>query len=241
MIRALGIDTAGCNGQTCWNIAQAQTVVFGAARASISWGYQDKWFPSNWAGMKQNGIHRFSYHLLYPSQPYQSQCDNFLRVVGDNWDDAFPVIDAELDQGMSRTAITNCLCNCLQYIHDRAPKPLIYSRKQWIDTYTESGSWRNLYDWWLAQYLTNRAIEHPGPPDLPLGVTTWLIHQNADHFKAWPGLTPNSVDLDIDRWNGDSAAVDKYFGSTVSQPEPAPIPLTIEQRVTRLEEKVFGV
>ena len=39
---------------------------------------------------------------------------------------------------------------------------------------------------------------------------------NADHYIAWPGFTPDSINLDIDRWNGDDAAVDNYFG--VNQP-----------------------
>lgn len=210
MNNALGIDTAGCNGQINWDIAQAHGVVFGAARATISWGYQDKWFPHNWASMKDRQIHRFAYHVLYPSQPIQSQVDNFLRVVANDWVDAFPVLDVELDQDYSSAGITDAIINWSNLVAKHAPKPLIYSRKQWIEQYTIAGNWRAMFDWWLAQYL-NPAVEDTRPPDLPVFVKTWLIHQNADHFIAWPGLSPDSINVDIDRWNGDKATVDAYF------------------------------
>lgn len=229
MANALGIDTAGCNGRTYWDIAKEHGIVFGAARATISWGYQDKWFPDNWKMMKEQGIHRFAYHVLYPDQTAKAQVDNFLRCVGEDWTDAFPVLDAELTRGMTtKSVITNVFLSWLDGVKKYAPKPLIYSRKQWIDDYTYAGSWRHEYDWWLAQYLNDRWIEAPPPPALPTGAQDWLVHQNADHFPAWPGLTPDSHDLDIDRWNGDEAAVDAYFGA----PQP---PVTIEQRVDRIE------
>lgn len=212
MIDALGIDTAGCNGVAYWGVAKSHNVRFGAGRATISWGYQDKWFPSNKQGMKDQGIHRFYYHILYPSQPFKPQAENFLRVVGDDWDDAHPVDDFELDQGCSKAQITDCILGWNEYVSARAPKVVNYSRKQWADTYTELGDWRRQYEWWLAQFLNDRSIEDPRPPDLPVGVLTYLIHQNADHYLAWPGFTPDSLNLDIDRWNGDDAAVDEYFG-----------------------------
>jgi GH25 family lysozyme M1 (1,4-beta-N-acetylmuramidase) len=231
MNKSLGIDVAGCNGRTNWDVAKLNGVHFGAARASISWGYQDKWFPDNWAGMKKAGIHRFAYHILYPGESYKTQAENFLRVVGGDWSDAYPVLDVELDHDQTRATITDCTLNWLEYVKSRAPKPLIYSRAAWIAQFTMPGAWRGLFDWWLAQYLDDRKKEHPGPPPLPSGVTTWLVHQNADHFIAWPGLHTDSIDLDIDRWNGDEAAVDRYFGAA-----PAPLPepyIDWRQEITR--------
>ena len=93
-----------------------------------------------------------------------------------------------------------------------------YSRKQFIDDYTELGTWRKQRDWFLAQYLLDRSKEMPAPPALPKGVDEWLVHQNADHYIAWPGFTPDSINLDIDRWNGDDAVCDAYFGAIPDPP-----------------------
>jgi GH25 family lysozyme M1 (1,4-beta-N-acetylmuramidase) len=217
---SLGIDTAGCNGICYWSVAKANGVHYAAARATISWGYQDNWFPHNWQGMKEQGIHRLAYHVLYPGQPFKAQAENFLRVVGDDWDDAFPINDIELVHNCSKAQITDCLLGWDEYVSARAPKVIDYSRKQFIDDYTELGEWRKQRDWHLAQYLNDRTKEAPPPPALPIGVTDWLVHQNADHFPAWAGLTPGSKDLDIDRWNGDGNAVDNYFHN-VHEPSPA--------------------
>lgn len=217
MTNSFGIDTAGCNGIAYWGIAKAHGVHFGAARATISWGYQDKWFPNSWKGMRELDIHRFAYHVLYPSQPYRTQAENFLRVIGDQWDDAFPVNDFELDQGCGKSQITDCILGFNEYVSQRAPKVVNYSRKSWIDAYTELGEWRKYYDWWLAQYL-DRTKEDIRPPDLPIGISTFLIHQNADHYPAWPGFTPGSLMLDTDRWNGDDTVCDAYFGVPIHPP-----------------------
>jgi len=105
-------------------------------------------------------------------------------------------------------------------------KPIIYSRAQWINLYTVNDMWRTRYDWWLAQYLYDRTIARPAPPALPSGVTTWLIHQNCDKKPAWPGFAaPDFIQTcDINRWNGDDAAVVAYFGG-----------MTLEQRLVSLE------
>jgi GH25 family lysozyme M1 (1,4-beta-N-acetylmuramidase) len=225
MTDSFGIDTAGCNGIAHWEIAKAHGVHYGAARATISWGYQDKWFPNSWQGMKQQAIHRFAYHVLYPSQSYKSQAENFLRVVGNQWDDTFPVNDFELDQGCSKAQITDCILNFNEYVSQRAPKIVNYSRKTWVDAYTELGDWRKQYDWWLSQFLNDRSIEDTRSPDLPTGVSTYLIHQNADHYPAFPGFTPESLSMDTNRWNGEDTAADIYFGIQ------APSVLTTEQQV----------
>jgi GH25 family lysozyme M1 (1,4-beta-N-acetylmuramidase) len=218
MSNSFGIDSAGCNGISYWSIAKSHGVHFGAARATISWGYQDKWFPNSWQGMKEQGIHRFAYHVLYPSQSYKTQADNFLRVVGDQWDDAFPVNDFELDQGVGKSQTTDCILGFNDYVSQRAPKVVNYSRKSWVEEFTVLGEWRKYYDWWLAQYLNDRAKESPPPPVLPIGATKWLIHQNADHYPAWPGFTPDSKMMDTNRWNGDDSVCDAYFGAVINPP-----------------------
>lgn len=227
MAQALGIDEASCNGPVNWQVARTNGVIYGAVRATISWGFQDPQFHANWQAMKQLGIHRIAYHVLYPDQPMQNQVDNFLRMVNDDWDDAIASDDIELIRNCNKGQLTNSILAWDEAVSHHAPKVIDYSRKQFIDGYTEIGAWRAQRDWWLAYYLNNREVEAPSPPPLPVGVTKWLIHQNADKFPSWQGLTPESLEMDIDRWNGDSNTVAQYFGVIP--------PMTMEQRMKRLE------
>ena len=102
----------------------------------------------------------------------------------------------------------------------RAPRVVNYSRKSWVDACTELGEWRKHYDWWLAQYQLDRTKEDIRFPDLPIGVTKFLIHQNADHYPSWDGFTPGSLSMDTNRWNGDDSVCDRYFGAVVAPPVP---------------------
>jgi GH25 family lysozyme M1 (1,4-beta-N-acetylmuramidase) len=90
----------------------------------------------------------------------------------------------------------------------------MYSRAGWVNQYLAGAAWLDDYDWWLATYLTSGA-EHPGPPVLPKGVTSWLIHQTSSHGK---GIGSESGNMDYDRWNGTVEDVYAYAG--ISQPPP---------------------
>jgi len=209
---ALGIDVAATEGQINWDVIAAHVpkVVFAGIRATISWGYQDKWFPNNWVGAQNHGILRAAYHVVYPGQPVADQMHNFFAVLELRGYGELPcVLDVELDQGQTKTVITNCIVNMADYIrHNTGRNPIIYSRKAWIDQFTLTGAWRNEFDWWLAQYLDDRTKEDPRSPALPVGVTRWLIHQNADHYPSF-GM-PQALQMDIDRWNGSEADIYAY-------------------------------
>lgn len=226
--RALGFDFARTDGIVDFDIV-AQRALFVGIRATISWGYQDSWFPRNWSESKRVGLHRFAYHVLYPGEDAKRQADNFLSVVKD-WDRAWPVVDAELDHGQSKQRITDCLLACATIIRIATGKdPLIYSRKSWIDEFTEPGAWRGNRVWWLAQFMYDRSVEHPGPPPLPEGVTSWLIQQTADKFPP-PAGQQQSVEADTDRWNGDAQAVEAFFSGAVQPPPPPALPTYVTTR-----------
>jgi len=68
--------------------------------------------------------------------------------------------------------------------------------------------------------------EKAPPPALPKGVKKWLIHQTCEKGNgAEYGVASHYVDLD--RWNGNEAAVRAYFGYSEQS-------FTLEQKVERL-------
>lgn len=226
-MNALGIDVCRTDGQVDWRIAAEHGVVFAGLRASISWGYRDGWLARNLEETRINAIHPLPYHVLYPGESAERQADNFLAATGDCWDIAYPVLDSELDHSFIPQVVTACMLVWLDKVQSVTGKhPIIYSRADWINCHTLPGEWRKKYSWWLAAYLNDRTIERPAPPALPIGVSTWLIHQNADKYAPWPGLM-ESNELDVNRWNGDKSAVDAYF-SGVTLPQKSFLPAIYE-------------
>lgn len=244
-MNAFGIDVSAYNGQMDWGKAKAHNVSFAGMRATISWGYRDKWLPHNLYGAKQQNIERMCYHVLYPGESVTRQVDNFAKSVGE-WEDIAPVIDVELDHGYGKNVITAAI---ISIIHETqgiiGKEPIIYSRAQWINTFTLPGEWRQTVKWWLAQYY-DRTKEDTRPPDLPFGVSNWLIHQNADKYPQFCNGPDGISTVDTNRWNGDEAAMRAWFHPTPPEP-PNPVhgteigyqPAVIQPRlrwVTQLDE-----
>ena len=74
--RPLWRDYSRWQGMVDFSAATANTVLGMAARSTISWGYQDAWFPRNWSESKSYGMYRTGYHVIYPDQPVVRQTDN---------------------------------------------------------------------------------------------------------------------------------------------------------------------
>jgi GH25 family lysozyme M1 (1,4-beta-N-acetylmuramidase) len=176
--------------------------VFGmAARAAISWGYQDPWFPRNWIESKRVRMYRTSYHVIHPDQSVIRQADNWYHVH-DEIDIIPRVIDLELANGMPHQVIAEKTWEMSNICFSRdGVRPMIYSRRllvnDWLRTWTTE--MLNMHYWWLAQYLWDRTREHPGPVTPPnrVEVDKIILHQTADK-KTAPGEVPSTVDFN--RW-----------------------------------------
>ena len=209
---ALGIDVSRYNGLVNWQNAAAQGIRFAGIRVCISWAYRDPFGAANLSGAADAGIHRIAYHVLYPGESARRQADNYLATTAGA--DCWPALDLELDHGQTPAHITDTTldwCNIVE--SSTGMRPILYSRAGWVNEHMTAGSWRNDYHWWLASYNANRTTERPAPPVLPSGVHTWLIHQNSDKIPAPAGLQSGGImTCDVNRWNGDDAAVDAWFG-----------------------------
>lgn len=234
MSKPFGIDVSRWQGTIRWQeIAQHQpTVEFVYIRAGVSWGYIDPQFKANWQGAKQHHIPRGAYHVLYPDVSAERQMINLFNALGSDYGELPIALDMELDRGMDKATVTDCILHSAQIIKAKTGKqPVIYSRALWMDAYTLTGTWRNQFDYWLAQYLLSR-IEHPGPPRLPIGVERerCIIHQTTD--KGAP-FGVESKALDYNRWQL-STSVKEYFGLTQVQKPP----MTLEERVADIERRL---
>lgn len=231
-LRAFGIDVSRWDEKFDWDMAVDKLgVVFGAARASISWGYQDAWFPRNWAEMKRKKILRFAYYVIYGGEDPIRQADNFLRVVGDDWDCAFPVNDIEVRSVGPQQYTATAMRMNEKIEKESGRKPVMYGSPVKLDEILLPGAWRKEHDWWIAHYLVDRSKEMTSPPRLPKDVATYLIHQTSDMKPTPAGLSPKKC-TDTNRWNGDALAVLGYAGLAGGDVPPPVPPVQLPRYVT---------
>jgi len=212
------VDVSSHQGKIDWQkMALYQPKVVGVfIRATVSWGTQDKWFPYNWAGTKAIERPRGAYHVVYPGEDPTRQIDNFFRVLPANDIGEFPpVLDCELDHGQTPAAIAANSLKQAQLIERRTlRKPIIYSRKGWLEQFLPNCPWLAEYDLWLALYRTD-GLEHPGPCPAPKGVpqSRVIIHQTG---AKGDGRAHGTESLNIDQnrsqiGDGSEAAFRAHF------------------------------
>lgn len=232
-----------------FNVARSIGVLGMAARSSISWGYTDPWFHTNYTGAKEVGMYRTSYHVLYPSEPVQRQADNWFRIHPEI--DVIPrVLDLELGQNQLWSTIANKTREMSNIVLARdGVRPIIYSRYLLINQWLSSWSAEELNDhwYWLAQYSWAGYREHAGPPVLPRRVDRGriLLHQTSDHKLAPAGEVASKA-VDWDRWEiGNEAQMHQFiaaaFGGTQPPPVIEPPPVVIPAYSVKVTANVLNV
>jgi GH25 family lysozyme M1 (1,4-beta-N-acetylmuramidase) len=217
--------------------ANKEEVVFIAARAGVSWAYEDPQFSYYWEEMRRIRVCRIAYHVLYFGESSLSMMDNLFKILGNtvDWEHDRIALDLEVAGINTRDRITSTTQKCLDLCKSRTGRyPMVYSRAGWADQYLSIQNLPKL-DWWLAQYRYPLPYplyipEHPGPPILPKNVSTWLIHQNAEKGKGIG--TPGAYYMDYNRWNGDKSVAYAYFNYKSEPPvPPPPVPYLFQAKV----------
>lgn len=197
--------------------AHSEEVTFIAARTGISWGYNDPMFRYYWDEMARIQVMRIAYHVLYFGESALAQMDSLFRMLDGKTNFAHDriALDVEVAGINTRSRITATTQKCLDICRTRTGfYPMLYSRAEWVNTNLSVRDLPTL-DWWLATYRRPLVSplytqEHNGPPYLPKGVSSYLIHQTGDRCKSIGGV---SYYMDYNRWNGGKADVLRYFGN----------------------------
>jgi hypothetical protein len=144
--------------------------------------------------------------------------DNFFKILGDIDFSKVPlVLDLELDHGQSVRRITDTTAEAVNIIAKRTNQtPFIYSRAGWINQFLYVSDLPLVY-WWLAQYRWPLPYplytpEHSAPPTLPIGVTSWTIHQTANRGASIGAAAMHY--MDYNRFNGSPEDLKKFIGDT---------------------------
>lgn len=240
--RKFGLDQSRYQGFTNYDRmkvaddpANVPQIEFCAVCSGISWGYQDSKFPHHWKGLKEIGIKRMAYHVLYPGQPVENQIDNMLRVIGDDLGEGPPVIDIELDHGQTPSKITQAVEQSVIITKQKTGRqPMIYTRPLWVrDFMLHNVDWYRDVIWWMAGYLSSGAeMSDSGIRNLVVSSGTgipesnvWLHQTSDDGHGGYFGA--QSANLDYDRFRGTDDQWATLWGISIPPPPPPGNPVTV--------------
>jgi lysozyme len=216
-----GIDVSRWQGDINWQLVAAAGCKFAAIRATVGNYYTDPFFERNREGALMFEVYPLYYHVVTPEYSVKSQMDRFMSVIGDIGP-ARPVMDVELIRGKTKEVITEVVKGCMKEASDRCKKvAMAYSNAYFWNTYIVDDGWSRGYEKWVANYRLTP------PPVLPKAWKAWTLWQWSNKGR-WPGI---SGDVDLNYFYGDLDLFNEWAGVK---------PLTLEERVLRLEKKVFG-
>src|ERR1051325_5574980 len=169
--RLTGIDVSHYQGQVNWASVKAAGCAFAFAKATEGAGVTDLYFAANWSGMKSAGLLRGAYHFYRAEQSAADQAAHFLSVVQLETGDLPPVLDIEVNDGVTGQALVGGVQRWLDAVEPAAGvTPIIYTATSFWNAHFNNQF--SDYPLWIAHY-TNA----PTPAPLPEGWTVWTFWQ----------------------------------------------------------------
>lgn len=199
-----GIDVSYYQGSINWTQVKGDGVEYAFIRVSDGTGFVDPKFETYWAQSASVGIRHGAYQFFRPGQDPIAQADLLLAKIGGKLaaGDLPPVVDVEASDGLTATQIQAKLALWVDRVKTAIGRdPIIYTGFYfWRDSvgapdYTASPLWH-------AQYTT-AACPNIAPP-----WGSWAFWQFTSSGSV-AGITGN---VDVDRFNGDLAALDAFIG-----------------------------
>lgn len=239
MERAFGIDLnefdAG-KGKLAFDKIHAHQpeVSFIAARSGVSQDYQDPCFSDYWTEMGRIGVCRMAYHVIHFGDSALNQMDNLFKTVSGDaiWSVDRLALAFELAGLNPKLRITSTALKCLEICKTRTGFfPVIYSNAVWLNENLDLTALPPVH-FWLSTYEKAPlpllyAAEHPGPPAMPMGLSTWLIQQTGNKCKP---IGSKRHYMHYDRFNGNTDELHYYFGKAGDVRPPAASVLQFQAR-----------
>lgn len=167
--RLSGIDVSHFQGHVGWQEVKAAGCAFAFAKATEGAGLTDPLFAANWEGMKAAGILRGAYHFYRAQQPAAEQAAHFLSTVRFEPGDLPPVLDIEVNDGVTGQALVGGVQTWLDAVEPAAGvTPIIYTNTPFWDAHFNNQF--GAYPLWIAHY-------GPAPSPLPVGWADWTLWQ----------------------------------------------------------------
>jgi len=191
--RLTGIDVSHYQGRVNWDAVKGAGCAFAFAKATEGAGVTDPFFAANWAGMKAAGLLRGAYHFFRPEQDAARQAAHFLSAVQFQPGDLPPVLDVEVNDGVTGSALVGGVQTWLDAVEPAAGvTPVIYTAASFWNAHFNDQFGQ--YPLWLAHYA-------PAPAPLPHGWTDWTFWQYSQSLRV-EGVNGSA---DHDYFNGSPA------------------------------------
>jgi lysozyme len=177
---------------------------------------KDRDFDGYWIDAKKAGIPRGAYFFPLTTYSITEQANNFCALLKQDKGELPPVIDIERYKGTVPSGADIKLC--IQIIKKNlGVDPLIYTGfYMWRDEVAgSSDAFFANYPLWIATYATSPMIPKPWKD-----WTFWQYTDKGDGLKY--GV--ESLNIDMDYFNGTEQQFDTYIGNTNPNPEPEPDP-----------------
>lgn len=227
-----------CTDTGHWNTIDmnASTDVFYWLKATESDWYVDPTFIPRAETLLSRGKRIGVYHFFRANKEAARQVDWFLSNIYSVRTQTQGKIliggDFETTDGVTLAIRQSRALAFLNSLQDNFRTPYMYSSQYLWQTMYGNPSWGNLFRGWVAQWSNISA-----PSAIPVGwdvnkLDFWQngIWNNHSWVRSIPGGQP---DIDNDYYMGTLSELDTLIGIIPEQ-------LTLEQRVERLEEAVFG-
>lgn len=236
----LGIDLSKWDGVWDASKAKAGGVAFAFIKASQA-TFTDPLFSTHWSKAKAAGLLRGAYHYLDYTKPAKDQANYFAALLRASPGDLPPVVDYEQRRTDNNPVVARAfLRDFLAQMAAYGYTPMIYTSNGFWAEYGEKADphWAK-FPLWIAQYTTAPA------PTVPLPWTRWTFWQYTSKGNG-PTYGTESLSLDLNHFNGTLDELLVFAGLSPSvpvtpPPVPPPAPLTIEQRVTLLEQRAAAL
>lgn len=197
-----GIDVSYHQGTVSWPQVAAAGKRFAFVRASAGTLTADTQYATNRSGAKAAGLAVGSYHYANPDTAANDAANEaawFLRNATIASGDLLPVLDLEVTNGLSPTAMTAWAQTWLGQVHAATGvRAIIYTNASFWSTAMADTDWfaRNGYSvLWIAHWTT------ASQPNVPAGNWAghgWTFWQHSDRGTV-PGI---SGPVDLDRFSG---------------------------------------
>lgn len=210
-----GIDISHHQGAIDWSAIRQARVRFVYMKATEGGDHVDTRFAENWRAAGRAGIARGAYHFFTLCRPGTAQAHNFMRVAPKDAEAMPPAVDLEFGGNCkarpAKAAFLKELDAFLRAVEGHyGKKPILYVTRRFHDRYL-TGALADHGFWIRSIYFR---------PDLP--GRPWLFWQFHDR-GARDGIT-GRVDLNV--FNGDWAAFERWRKSGRWQPDAGPAPVS---------------
>ncbi len=202
-----------------WAKVHSAGLGFAFVKATEGHTYTNPYFNNDYPAAASAGLIRSAYHYPRPALPVSSarqQADYFVSVVGSSWQkgDLPTTLDMEESGGLGSADLVSWAKTFLARVTQLTGRPpIIYTYPYfWRHAMGDSHDFTS-YPLWIADYSHGSA-----PRALPGGWSTWTFWQTtaSGHVSGIP------TTVDLDRFNGDTAALQRMASRPAT---PAPTPL----------------